>query len=52
MLCASETWPMTIEVLTRLRRNDNAMIRWVCSKRLFDNTNNDNTTGSVTTGHA
>ena len=36
MLYASETWPMTTEVLSRLRRNDNAMIRWICSKKLSD----------------
>ena len=52
MLYASETWSMTIEVSTRLRRNENDMIRWICSKRLFDNTNNHNTKASVTTGHA
>ena len=36
LLYASETWPLTNEDLERLRRNDNAMVRWICSKRLAD----------------
>ena len=30
LLHASETWPMTSAALHRMRRNDNAMIRWIC----------------------
>ena len=36
LLYASETWPITVEDINRLRRNDNAMVRWICSKRLAD----------------
>ena len=31
MLHAAETWTMTVDTLNRLRRNDRAMIRWICN---------------------
>ena len=36
LLHASETWPMTSEEITRIVRNDNSMVRWICSKKLSD----------------
>ena len=33
MLHAAETWPVTVSTLNRLRRNDLAMIRWICNIR-------------------
>ena len=31
MLHAAETWAMKADTLNRLRRNDRAMIRWICN---------------------
>ena len=31
MLHAAKTWPVTVSTLNRLRRNDLAIIRWMCS---------------------
>ena len=36
MLHASQTWPVTVEGVSRLIRNDNTMIRWICSTKLAD----------------
>jgi hypothetical protein len=36
LLYGSETWPLNSEDTTRLARNDNSMVRWVCSARLAD----------------
>ena len=36
LLYGSETWPLTSEDLSRLTRNDNSMVRWICSARLAD----------------
>ena len=37
MLHAAETWPVTVSILNRLRRNDLAMIRWMCNIKTNDN---------------
>ena len=37
MLHAAETWPVTVPTLNRLRRNDLAMIRWMCNIKTNDN---------------
>ena len=34
MLHAAETWAMKVDTLNRLRRNDRAMIRWICNVRV------------------
>ncbi len=34
MLHASETWPMSTAALHRLRRNERAMIRWICGVKI------------------
>ena len=39
MLHASETWPMSSAALHRLRRNERAMIRWICGVKLSDEVN-------------
>ena len=36
LLHASVTWAVTSDDCNRLVRNDNAMIRWICSSRLTD----------------
>ena len=36
MLCFSETWSLTTPSLNRLKRNDLAMIRWICKARVED----------------
>ena len=36
MLHGSSTWAVTVEDCSRLVRNDNAMVRWICSARLAD----------------
>ena len=36
LLHATETWPMMSDVLHRLRRNDHAMIRWICGVKPSD----------------
>ena len=33
MLHAAETWAMKVDTLNRLRRNDRAMICWICNVR-------------------
>ena len=37
MLHAAETWPVTVSTSNRLRRNDLAMIRWMCNIKTNDN---------------
>ena len=36
MLQGSTTWAVTVDDCSRLVRNDNAMVRWICSARLTD----------------
>ena len=36
MLHASETWALSAAAFNRLRRNDRAMIRWMCSVSTMD----------------
>ena len=36
MLHAAATWAMKVDTLNRLRRNDRAMIRWICNVRAKD----------------
>ena len=38
MLYASETWPMSSAALSRLRRNDRVMIRWIIGVKPSDDT--------------
>ena len=41
MLHAAETWAMKVDTLNRLRRNDHAMIRWMCNVRAKDEVTSD-----------
>ena len=41
MLHAAETWAMTAVTLSRLRRNDRAMIRWICNVKAKDQVSSD-----------
>ena len=41
MLHAAETWAMKVDTLNRLRRNDCAMIRWICNVRAKDEVSSD-----------
>ena len=41
MLHAAETWAMTAATLNRLRRNDHAMIRWICNVKAKDEVSSD-----------
>jgi len=41
MLHGSETWAATSKTLNRLRRNDRAMIRWICRVRPQDDVSSD-----------
>ena len=41
MLHAAETWAMTAATLNRLRRNDRAMIRWICNVKAKDEVSSD-----------
>ena len=41
MLHAAETWAMTVATLNRLRRNDRAMIRWICNVKANDEVSSD-----------
>ena len=36
MLHAAETWAMKADTLNRLRRNDSAMIHWICNVKAKD----------------
>ena len=36
LLHASETWPVTVEDQRRLYNTDNAMVRWMCGKKISD----------------
>ena len=36
MLHAAETWAMKADTLKKLRRNDHAMIRWICNVKAKD----------------
>ena len=38
---AAETWAMKVDTLNRLRRNDHAMIRWICNVRTKDEVSSD-----------
>ena len=41
MLHAAETWAMKVDILNRLRRNDRAMICWICNVRAKDEVSSD-----------
>ena len=41
MLHAAETWAMKVDPLDRLRRNDRAMIRWICNVKVKDEVSSD-----------
>ena len=41
MLHAAETWAMKVDTLSRLRRNDRAMIRWICNVKVKDEVSSD-----------
>ena len=41
MLHAAETWAMTVATLNRLRRNDRAMICWICYDKANDEVSSD-----------
>ena len=41
MLYAAETWAMTADTLNRLRRNDRAMIPWICNVKAKDEVSSD-----------
>ena len=41
MLHAAETWAMKADTLNRLRRNDRAMIRWICNFKAKDEVSSD-----------
>ena len=41
MLHAAETWAVTVATLNRLRRNDAAMIRWICNVKANDEVSSD-----------
>ena len=41
MLHVAETWAMKAETLNRLRRNDRAMIRWICNVKAKDEVSSD-----------
>ena len=41
MLYAAETWAMKAVTLNRLRRNDRAMIRWICNVKAQDEVSSD-----------
>ena len=36
MLHASETWPIAVVDSARLVTSDNAMVRWMCKKKITD----------------
>ena len=41
MLRAAETWAMKVDTLNHLRRNDRAMIHWICNVRAKDEVSSD-----------
>ena len=41
MLHVAETWAMTVATLNPLRRNDHAMIRWICNVKANDEVSSD-----------
>ena len=41
MLHAAETWAMKVDTLNRLRRNDRAMIHWICNVKAKDKVSSD-----------
>ena len=41
MLHAAETWTMKVDTLNHLRRNDRAIIRWICNVRAKDEVSSD-----------
>ena len=41
MLHEAETWAMKVDTLNHLRRNDRAMIRWICNVRAKDEVSSD-----------
>ena len=41
MIHAAEAWPMKAETLNHLRRNDHAMICWICNVKAKDEVSSD-----------
>ena len=41
MLHAAETWAMKADTLNHLRRNERAMIRWICNVKAKDEVSSD-----------
>ena len=41
MLHAADTWAMKVDTLNRLRRNNRAMIHWICNVRAKDEVSSD-----------
>ena len=41
MLLAAEIWAMKADTLNHLRRNDSAMIRWICNVKAKDEVSSD-----------
>ena len=41
MLHGSETWAATADTINRLRRNDRAMVRWMCNVKVEDEVSSD-----------
>ena len=41
MLHVAATWAMKADTLNRLRRNDRAMIRWICNVKAKDEVSSD-----------
>ena len=41
MLHAAETWAMKADTLNHLRRNDRAMILWICNVKAKDEVSSD-----------
>ena len=41
MLHAAETWAMPAATLNRLRRNDRAVVRWICNVKAKDEVSSD-----------
>ena len=40
-VASTETWAMKVDTLNRLRRNDRAMICWICNVRAKDEVSSD-----------
>ena len=47
MLLAAEIWALTVATLNRLRRNDRAMIRWICNVKANGEVSSDSLLSKV-----